>query len=226
MNNFILSGCDTDSIAFRKADNSFISQEERQKLLSDLNAIFPEKIRFTDDGYFSYFIVLAAKNYIMKDEKGKVKLKGSSLKSSTLEPILKQFLNDIINSLLNDKQDFVEIYHKYIKISQEITDIKPWASKKTLSATTYASTRENEAKIIRAIQGSDYVEGDRVYCFYGEDDELVLVENFKGSYNKKKMIEKIYKCTDRFSSVLDRSMFINYNLKKNSKLLEELLSRS
>lgn len=222
-NEFVISNCDTDSIAFRKGDNSFISNEERKTLLNQLNNLFPEKIRFTDDGYFTHFIVLAAKNYIMKDEKGKVKLKGSSLKSSTLEPISKQFMNEIIDSLLNDKQDFQEIYHKYIKMSQQIIDIKPWCSKKTLSKTTYESKRENEAKIIRAIAGSDYVEGDRCYLFYDINDELVLAENYKGVYNKKKFLEKLYKITDRFDSVIDRSMFLNYALKKNQKVLEDLL---
>lgn len=221
---FVLSNADTDSIAFRKQDGSFFSNKERELLLNELNSIFPEKIKFSDDGYFSYFIVLAAKNYIMKNEEGKVKLKGSSLKSSTLEPILKQFINEIIDSLLNDKNDFQEIYTKYIKMSQNITDIKLWCSKKTLSATTYASKRENEAKIIRAIAGSDYVEGDRIYCFYEENDELVLAENFTGSYNKSRFLEKLYKCTERFEAVIDRCQFKNFSLKRAKTDLDMLIT--
>lgn len=225
MNNhdFLIVNADTDSISFCKPDHSPISVEERKKLIKEINSISPDFMVWGDDGFYPNFIVLKAKNYIMKDEKGKVKLKGSSLKSSTLEPILKQFINEFIDSLLNDKNDFIDIYHKYVKMSQNVTDIKPWASKKTLSRTTYESTRENEAKIIRAIQGTDYVEGDKVYCFYDENDELVLVENFKGSYNKTKFLEKLYKCLDRFQSVLDLSQFLNYKLKKNRQKLEELL---
>lgn len=223
MNDFILSNADTDSIAFRKADGSFISNEERQKLLNELNSIFPDKIRFADDGYFTHFVVLAAKNYIMRSESGKIKLKGSSIKSSTLEPIFKQMIQEFISALLADRTDFLEIYHKYVKMSQSIVDIKPWCSKKTLSATTYASTRENEAKIIRAINGTDYVEGDKVFVFYDENEELVLAENFKGSYNKEKFLEKLYKTLDRFSNVIDLESFLNYKLKKNKAALEELL---
>ncbi len=226
MHNMTLIGCDTDAILVCKPDQSPFTKIEEENLINELNSLFPETIRWEPDGVFSKVIVLAAKNYIMKDEKGKITYKGSSLKSATLEPTLKEFLKEIIDSLLNDKTDFVEIYHKFIKKANEITDIKPWCSKRTLSEVTYKSERENEAKVIRAIKGTDYTEGDRVFLYYDETNELVLVENFKGCYNKDVLWKKLYKTCSRFSSVLDESMFLNYSLKKNKKVLEDILNKS
>ncbi len=222
---FVIANADTDSISFRKSDGSFISKQEREYLLNEINSLFPEKINFSDDGYFSHFIVLAAKNYIMKDEKGKVKLKGSSIKSSSIEPVLKQMNSEIIDCLLSDEKDkdFLHIYKKYVKMVDKITDIKLWASKKTISAKTLTNTRKQEANIRKAIEGTDYVEGDKIYVYFNSNDELVLVENFNGDYNRTRLYERLYACLDKFAVIIDNNQFLNYNLKRNQEALGELL---
>lgn len=220
---FVLCNADTDSISIRKPDNSLFSKDERKLFIDKLNSSFPELINFADDGYFTKFIVLKTKNYIMLEENGKLVLKGSSLKSATLEPIMKQFLKEIIDSLLDDRQDFVDIYHKYVRMASNITDIRPWCSKKTISEKTLNAEGTTQAKMREAMEDSDYVEGDRVYMFFDEDDKLVLAENFKGSYNKNKMYEKLYKATSRFWTVINEDMFINYKLKRNKDKLIEIL---
>lgn len=220
-----VANCDTDSIAFCKLDQSFISKEERLNLLNSLNSEFPEKIKFTDDGFYSKLIVLAAKNYIMLREDGKLTLKGSSLKSSTLEPALKDFINEMIQSLLNDRDDFVHIYHKYILEACDIKDIKRWASKKTISEKTLQNERTNEAKIRAAIAGTEYREGDKIWTYYNENSDLVLVENYDGKYHKAKMLKKVYKATERFHSILNEEIFKDYSLKrKNQEEFKELIS--
>lgn len=230
MNDFILTNCDTDAIAFCRKDYSFISKEERINLLSDLNSLFPALIRFTPDGYFSHFIVLAAKNYIMKTEDGKVKLKGSSLKDSKLEPILKEMNNKFIEILLSDEtnntiieEKLLTVYNSYVMLVDNITDIRPWSKKLTISSKVLTNERSNEANIRNAIKGAGFVEGDRVYCFYDEDyDTLVLVDNFKGTYSKDRLYERLYDSVQKYESILDMSKFLNYALKKNKKLLMEL----
>lgn len=224
-NNNVLANCDTDSVAFCKQDQSFIPKDERKQLLDELNGLYPEKIRFADDGYFPKFIVLQTKNYIMLREDGKLTLKGSSLKSSSLEPALKGFIKEMVDSLLNDKKDYVDIYHKYILEAWNITDIKRWVSKKTISSKTLHNERTNEANIREAIVGSEYKEGDRIYVYYNENDELVLVENYDGKYNKSKMLKKVYKATERFWNVLDETQFKDYSLKrKNQDEFKNLLA--
>ena len=42
--------------------------------------------------------------------------------------------------------------------------------------------------------------------------------------NKDKLLEKLYKCTERFSAVIDQTQFKNYKLKRSKKELEQLLA--
>mgnify|MGYP001480126335 CR=1 FL=1 len=100
--NFSLVNCDTDSIMVCFPDGQFITELQRKQLLSELNSLYPETIRWEDDGYFSKVLILKAKNYILKDEKGKIKIKGSALKSSKTEKAIKEFMMKLVDHLLND----------------------------------------------------------------------------------------------------------------------------
>ena len=224
MNNFLLVNADTDSISICKQDMSPFSEEEQDKLLEDLNTQFPEHINFEEDGYFPVLIVLAAKNYILYDGK-KIKTKGSSLKDTKKEPALREFLDSCIKLLVEDapQEQLVEIYNKYVKEALNVTDIKRWCSKKTITIAVETSERANETKVKDAIAGSEYTQGDKVYLFFDEDETLVLAERFKGSYNKDRLVEKMFKVTQVFKSILPvKELFLNYSLKRNKKLLQEL----
>lgn len=227
--NFTIVGGDTDSIMFCKPDMVAFSEEEQEHLLEEINNLLPQEITFANDGMFPKVLYLKAKNYIMIDKNGKRKIKGSAFKSSTLEPRLKILLNDFIDALFDqlDGKDInlLEIYHRYIKEASNITDITPWAKKVTLSATTYKSERKNETNIIDAIQGTEYVEGDKVRIYTKADGTLKLADKFDGDYNRHKYYEKIYKTVLRFSTVIDTSIFKNFKNKGNAKLLEEVLNK-
>jgi len=220
---FTLCNIDTDAISICKQDGSFISEDERESLLEELNSLYHSEIKFTDDGYFPRYIILKAKNYIMYDGK-KIKLKGSSLKSSTLEPRLKEFLKECIDLIVFNKIDEIPaVYTSYIKEISKIEDITPWAKKMTLSEKTYASVRENEQKLLRAVAGKEYKEGDKVYVYPKESGELGLASEFSGDHNKVKFYEKLFKTVKRFETIIDVKMCLNYSLKKNQKALQELL---
>jgi DNA polymerase elongation subunit (family B) len=230
MRDFIVTNGDTDSISFCKKDGSFFTKEERKKMLDELNSLYPDTIKFEADGYFPKFIVLKAKNYIYMDESGKITYKGSSLKSSTLEPRIKDFIKDIISAILEDRYSHDElrtIYHKYIREANNITDMKPWSKKLTLSEVTFKSARSNETKVIDAIKGTEYKEGDKVYLFFKEDETLSLVENFKGDYDKAVIFKKLFNATERFETILPiKEIFINYTLKKRATDLQSVCSDS
>lgn len=115
------------------------------------------------------------------------------------------------------------LYMEMIKEANNVEDIKPWASRKTLSSTMIASTRTNETKVIDALVGSSYTEGDRFHTFYLNNDNLCLVENFTGDYNKTRLFKSIHDTISIFDTVLDvKNLFPNYALKRNQKLLEAL----
>ena len=217
---FKIVGGDTDSIMFCKPDMSPFSEEEQEALLSEINSLLPKEIKFANDGIFRRVVYVKAKNYVMEDLKGKRKIKGSAFKSSTLEPILKEMLNEFIDTLIADRiLDLPAVYFKYVMMVHQITDITPWCTKKTLSATTFASERKNETDIIDAIKGSEYVEGEKVYLFADANENWCLRERFSGSYSFDTHYEKIYKTAQRFSTVIpdSKTLFPNYCLKKLQK---------
>jgi hypothetical protein len=149
------------------------------------------------------------------------------MKSSKLEIALKALQKELIDAIIFDKQNYVEIYHKYILEALKVTDISRWASKKSISEKTMTSERANETKIMDALAGKEFSEGDKVYVFFLPDDTLACLEDFNGSYNVEKLLEKCYKTCEIFKNVLDtKSLFVNYKLKKNKKALEELCEKT
>lgn len=227
-NRFILCGCDTDSIMFASPDGKEFTKTEQERLLKELNDLFPEYIRWDHDGYYPKVLYFKKKNYILYDGV-KTTYKGSSLKSSTLEKRLKDFLHEVIQSILDERGDHVDIYHRYIKEAWKITtaeQMKDWSSKKSLTETTYKSERANETKVIDAVEGREYSVGDKCYVHFLEDGTLRLAEEFDGSYDRMVLVEKLYNCTKRFETVLATDVFIKYNLKKNKAALETLLTEA
>ena len=80
-------------------------------------------------------------------------------------------------------------------------------------------TRLNETNIADAIEETEYVEGDKVHTFYLPDDTLCLKENFKGEYNKRRLLKRLYDTAKIFKNIIDINEFKNYSLKKNLKEL-------
>lgn len=225
MHNFILGPVDTDSISICKPDMSPFTVEERQELLDEINSYFPEFIKYADDGYYPRCIALKAKNYILYDGK-KIKIKGSSLKASTKCAALKEFTNRVIEIMVfeNNQEQMYDklrnLYCDYMIEIMNVTDIKRWSARKTLSSTMVESERTNETKVMDALVGSEYKEGDRFHIFYLEDDSICLAENFSGNYNKIRLLKNLYDTISIFDTVLPvDDLFPNYGLKKRYKIL-------
>lgn len=220
--NFKIVNADTDSISFTKPDETEFSPEEQKNLLQNLNSIFPKTIHFEDDGSYNCVIVFKAKNYVLYDGK-KIKTKGSAIKATTKEPALREFINKIIGSIIDNKEDYSYIYRDYVKEAYNILDIKRWVTRKTISEKTLNPQRTNEEKIFDIIKDTEYSEGDRIYCYFKSDGSLSLAENFDGDYDRDKMLEKLFKTAEIFDTVLPMDQFKNYKLKRNKKELLELL---
>lgn len=226
---FKLVNADTDSISFSKGNETFITKEERHDLLRELNGLFPDKIKWEDDGFYSTLVVVKAKNYIMQLEDGQIKYKGSAIKATAKEKAMQEFIKEIVNEMIQGTEAYLMVYHKFVKEILNITDITRWCSKKTITSKVMNGTRANETKVKDAISNSDYVEGDKTYMFYLPDETLALAENFTGVYNKEKLLEKLYKTSTSFTHIENKKVgvlahidFINYKLKRSQKLLELL----
>lgn len=223
---FLICPTDTDSISFCKADQSPITIEERKSLLAELNGISPDKILWEDDGYFEKVIAIKAKNYVLFDGK-KIKIKGNSLKATAKCPAMKELLQKYVDTIvkIDDREIMIQalqdIYRGYmLEIHNGITDIKRWCVRKTYTSKLEDSDRANETKVMDAIKGSDYREGDRFYTFYLPDDTICLAENFKGDYNRKRLFKNLFDTISTFDTIIPiKDLFINYELKRNQKHL-------
>lgn len=223
---FLIAPTDTDSISFCKRDMSEFSPDELKILLAQINEQSPDKVLWEDDGYYKTVIALKAKNYVMYNGK-KLTIKGSSLKASTKSEAMKEFTKRIIETIVYTEGEaethskLQDLYMEYVNEAMNVSDIRRWSSRKTLSSTMQESERKNETKVIDAIAGSNYREGDRFYVFKKPDESLCLAENFDGEYDKRHLLKNIYDTMTGFDTVIPvKSLFINYSLKTKFKLLD------
>lgn len=214
---------DTDSITMWKNNTPF-TEIEVNKLIDEINGMLPQEINFELDAFYDCIVVFKAKNYAYREGE-KISTKGSAIKASTKSSALKEFIKKVLECLLYDAShnQISKIYQSYAAEIKQITDIKRWAARKTLSSTMQESERANETKVMDALQGSDYQEGDRFWVYYKLDDSLALVENFNGDYNYIRLYKNLYDTIKIFETVLPvKELCINYSLKRNLQLTENL----
>ena len=216
---------DTDSFSF--APGSKFTSDDMDFWLKDLNRICPESIVWENDGIYENFIVIKAKNYVMRN--GKITIKGSALKATMKEPALQEFIRRIIYTLLEEGKDYgylTSIYSDYVNDIRYIdsSSINQWSSKKTVTKAVLRPQRTNESRIKEAIERSQrkVQEGDKIRVFFETPEKLSLDSEFRGIYDKDKLYEKLFKTIKIFEPILDISKFPNYKLKRNKGLLEAI----
>lgn len=245
---FILCNVDTDSITICKNDMSHITPEENEEFMRELNALFPKTISWEDDGYYPIFCVLKAKNYILYDGK-KVKLKGSSIKDQKKEPALQEMLNLMIDDIVfHDSANLQNIYHDYIREAKRPYNIERWSQKKTLTKAlldckTNPDARANERIPWEAVKDKNLQEGDKFYTYpaiLSKTQEITIQKNGKekikeivtrglhcpedwnGDHDSMKLVERVVDTVKILYNVVDENLFLDYTLKKNVLLLEQL----
>lgn len=187
---FVMVNGDTDSITFKKEDESNFTNEEIESLINEINGILPELINFENDGLFPKVVVLKAKNYVLYDGK-KIKFKGSSLRNSRQEPAMKEMMDRILkDSLIYEKEDYVSIFKEYLDEAKNIKDIKRWAKKESVTETLFESNRLTETKKADAIADIGAKVGDKVFLYNAIDGEVQL--SVKGELQWKKLKKKEY----------------------------------
>jgi hypothetical protein len=221
--NYVLVAGDTDGIAFKKADESPFTDEERREVLEYLNSQMPELIRWEDDGVFPRQLVVAAKNYVLIDSKGKRKVKGSGLKATTKEKALQKFVQDVIELLVTDKEhELASLYYKYAREILSLTDISKWCSKHTVTKAVLTGKGTAQVRLREALRGRTVQEGDKFYTFFKTPTERCLLENFDGTYDVSIMLGKLYDTLKIFKTVLDLSQIPDLTLKRNKTIREGL----
>lgn len=216
---FQIVNADTDSFSY--TTGSKVSESDFAEQIAELNTNFPEMIRWEDDGIYKTVIVVKAKNYVLEDMKGKVKIKGSGLKATMKEPALQRFMKETIEVLLKGRKDHViHLYQSYARQIDHITDISDWCSKSTVTKAVLNPGRTQEQRVLDALKGTNVQEGDKIYLFFKTSTEYCLRERFDGEYEKSSLFKKLYNSLKVFSNLLDMDMVPDYSLKRNQHLLE------
>lgn len=225
---FTLVNVDTDSFSYCGSDGDFKAE------LSDLNSLYEPLIRWEDDGIYDTVIVVKAKNYVLKRGE-KIKFKGSSLTDQKKEPALRQMLKDVINLIIEDRQDLVEdTYIKYCKQAMSPRNIKDWAVKKTITKPILSPQRLNEQKVKDAvdeaisrgiIQGVQ--EGDKIWVYQAIDGEIQVMSKGEPQFYKDgrpKMKENtILRYTELYNNDHDKFHYVE-RVWDTLQILENVLS--
>ncbi|CAB4200219.1 PolB DNA polymerase elongation subunit (family B) [uncultured Caudovirales phage] len=213
---YTIVNADTDSISFTGGKKL----PQFQEWLDGLNVIFPKRIRWEDDGYYKTVIVVKAKNYVLEDEKGNVKIKGSGLKGTMKERALQCFMKDVIGCLLKGRKDrLYDTYQTYVRKINTGVIIEDWAFKKTITKAVLDPERTTEERINDAIDLETVSEGDKVFLYYKTPTELARVEEFDGTYDRDRLYKKLFDTLCVFETIVDVDLFPNYALKRNKELL-------
>lgn len=218
---------DTDSISFTVPQ---LDSEYLKGLLKEVNGLMLDGIRFEDDGFFPKFVILKAKNYIMLTPEGKIKIKGSALKSSKIEPGIKNFHNRCIRALLSlSEEPLVDAYKNVCRALATLSSVAEWSSKKTISEKTVKSTRKNESKILDALKGTHFQLGDKFSFYTTNAGTLKLEEHYdpeQPDHDLKKLLGKIYRAAAVFDNVsLSLKTRTNYGLSTKAKEYNKMVRK-
>ena len=212
---------DTDSIMIT-CPNGRPTDEQRTQLLTALNALYPARIRWEDDGVYDAVLVLKAKNYVLQ-QGSKLKYKGSALKATLKEPALQEFIKRLTVALLERQtsEQLLELYNSYAHEILNLTDIRRWASKKTVTQAVLDGARTTEAKV-RACLPEGASLGDKLFVYFNTADDLQNADAWTGNHSQKRLLEKLHATVEVFETVLDVKLFPNYALKREKSRLESL----
>jgi hypothetical protein len=115
----------------------------------------------------------------------------------------------------NDTIQLVELYHRYAREIKGIMDISRWCFRKTITASVLSPERTNEQKVLDAIANEDAQEGDKLSFYFDSTDQLKLLKDWRADHSEKRLLKKLYDTVMIFDTVIDKTLFKNYTLKKN-----------
>jgi len=180
---------DTDGIYFVPPKGINTEQDE-EKLIQGLAASLPQGIDLELDGRYPAMFSYKMKNYALLDEKGRLLVKGSGLRSRGLELFQRQWLEEMFLLLLRGETDKIPgLYQKYLEdLEQHRMDISLLMKTESLqdSLDTYRgkikAKKRNPAAAYELALNSQrpYQPGDQIsYYVTGKGAKVKINENSK-----------------------------------------------
>jgi DNA polymerase elongation subunit (family B) len=180
---------DTDGIYFVPPDD-IRSEKDEAQLISRLGEILPKGIELELDGRYPAMFSYKMKNYALLDEQGRLRIKGSGLRSRGLELFQREWLEEMLLLLLKGEREKIPaLYQRYQQdIEQHKKDISWLAKTETLQdsldsyqAKVKAKKRNAAAPYELALKAErPYQPGDQVsYYVTGAKAKVKISENSK-----------------------------------------------
>lgn len=188
-NGGIVVEVDTDGIFF--VPPPLVSGEESEnKFVERIGKSLPKGITLAVAGRFQKMLSYKTKNYALLGYDNKIRIKGSSLTSRSIEKFGRNFLLQGIECLLND--NVTGLHSLYVNLHRDISDHALTAtdfsrtetlkeSVETYIASVKSGERNRTASYEVAIAaGLEWKPGDRIsYYFTGSDPNIKAFENCK-----------------------------------------------
>lgn len=180
---------DTDGIYFVPPPG-VSTEKEAEDLVARLSDSLPEGIEVAMDGLYPAMFSYKMKNYALLDERGRMLIKGSALRSRGMERFLRDFLSDMLRLLLEGKgEKLQELLEDYMAgIEKHEMDISRLAKTETLAETPEGykqkvqAGKRNPAALYELVLASDtlYRAGDQLsYYVTGEKKGVRVYDNCK-----------------------------------------------
>ena len=180
---------DTDGIYFVPPPE-VTTEKEAEELVARLSGSLPEGIEVGMDGCYPAMFSYKMKNYALLDEKGRMLIKGSALRSRGMEKFLRDFLSEMLHLLLEGKGEKVhELLENYMaKIEKHEMDITRLAKTETLAETLESykqkvqGGKRNPAALyeLALASGRPYRAGDQIsYYVTGSKKSVRVYDNCK-----------------------------------------------
>ena len=180
---------DTDGIYFVPPDDLKTAGDE-DRLIAQLAEILPKGIELELDGRYPAMFSYKMKNYALLDELGRLRIKGSGLRSRGLELFQREWLEEMLLLLLKGENEKIPaLYQRYLDdIEQHRKDISWLAKTETLQdsldnyqAKFRAKKRNAAAPYELALKAErPYQPGDQIsYYVTGTKAKVKISENCK-----------------------------------------------
>jgi DNA polymerase, archaea type len=180
---------DTDGIYFVPPPG-VTTEKEAEELVARLSNSLPDGIEVGMDGLYPSMFSYKMKNYALLDEKGRMLIKGSALRSRGMEKFLRDFLSQMLHLLLEGKgEKALELLEDYLaKIERHEMDIARLAKTETLAESLESYTQKvqagkrNPAALyeLAVASGRPYRAGDQLsYYVTGSKKSVRVYENSK-----------------------------------------------
>ena len=180
---------DTDGIYFTLPSGSHGIEEEKA-LIDRLNSELPPGIEAEIDGRYAAMLSYKIKNYALLDHRGRLVIKGSSLRSRGLEPFQRRFMEQLFTHLLRGEGNKIrELYqHGVDDIRHHRWTPADFCKRETLkdSLALYQEKRAQKKRGKAALyelalkSGRDYQPGDAIsYYVTGSNKKVKIFEAAK-----------------------------------------------